>query len=57
MRRDEIRGRKRGLLTYETRGVGVDMARKTEDGRVRFREADVIHENLWIDVGCRWGRK
>ena len=57
MRRDEIRGRKGGLLTYETRGVGVDMARKTEDGRVRFWEADVVHENLWIDVGCRWGRK
>jgi len=57
MRRDEIRGRKGGLLTYETRSVGVDMARKTEDGRVRFWEADVVHENLWIDVEYIWGRK
>jgi len=56
---DEMRERRgeRGLLTYETRGVGVDMARKTEDGRVRFWEADVVHQNLWRNVGCGWRRK
>jgi len=31
------------------------MARKMEDGRVRFWEADVIHENLWADVGVDGG--